>query len=266
MPARGWASGPALPEVLRMNDNIPLGIACMTGATLMFAASSAIMKFEVARYPLGEVMAARSLSSLLVCAAAVLPATGLGGLRDPPAGRACRPRTLAGGFADLHRHRALVHAARGRDRHQLFRAAVRRDHLARLAQGAWRSSALRRARRRLLRRHRRHPARRGFAADRRPLRAHERRDVRQRHRRGPRHDEDRIDHDPADVADGGRRRLPLGAAGLRLRLAERARTRRCCSRAASPTASRKPYGQSRCGSRRPPLCRPSIICCSSGRS
>jgi drug/metabolite transporter (DMT)-like permease len=49
----------------------------MTGATLMFAASSAIMKFEVARYPLGEVMAARSLSSLVVCAAAVLPTVGL---------------------------------------------------------------------------------------------------------------------------------------------------------------------------------------------
>jgi drug/metabolite transporter (DMT)-like permease len=49
----------------------------MTGATLMFAASSAVMKFEVARYPLGEVMAARSLSSLLVCAAVVVPQTGL---------------------------------------------------------------------------------------------------------------------------------------------------------------------------------------------
>ena len=76
MPARGWASRPALPEVLRMSDNVPLGIACMIGATLMFAASSAVMKFEVARYPLGEVMAARSISSLVVCASTVLPATG----------------------------------------------------------------------------------------------------------------------------------------------------------------------------------------------
>ena len=49
----------------------------MAGATLMFAASSAIMKLEIARYPLGEVMAGRSLSSLLFCAAAVLPAAGL---------------------------------------------------------------------------------------------------------------------------------------------------------------------------------------------
>ena len=76
MPARERASGAASASGAR-SDNIPLGIACMTAATLMFAASAAIMKFEVARYPLGEVMAARSLSSLAVSAAAVLPATGL---------------------------------------------------------------------------------------------------------------------------------------------------------------------------------------------
>jgi drug/metabolite transporter (DMT)-like permease len=80
MPARGAsgaACGAASSAPVHAGDNIPLGIACMTGATLMFAASSAIMKFEVARYPLGEVMAARSLSSLVVCAAAVLPTVGL---------------------------------------------------------------------------------------------------------------------------------------------------------------------------------------------
>ncbi len=76
MPAPG-ASVAALPPAARPGDNIPLGIACMTGATLMFAASSAIMKFEVARLPLGEVMAARSLSSLTICAGAVLPTAGL---------------------------------------------------------------------------------------------------------------------------------------------------------------------------------------------
>src|SRR5260370_12151569 len=58
-------------------DDIPLGIACMIGATLMFAASSAIMKIEVAKYPVGEVMCARSLGSLIACAAVVLPAMGL---------------------------------------------------------------------------------------------------------------------------------------------------------------------------------------------
>ena len=68
----------AAPEgPVRARDNVPLGIACMTGATLMFAASSAIMKLEVAKYPIGEVMAGRSLTSLAVCAAFVLPMRGL---------------------------------------------------------------------------------------------------------------------------------------------------------------------------------------------
>ena len=75
MGAPGSASGLASAEA---SEHVPLGIACMTAATLMFAISSAIMKVEVARYPLGEVMAARSLTSLAVCAAAVLASAGLG--------------------------------------------------------------------------------------------------------------------------------------------------------------------------------------------
>jgi drug/metabolite transporter (DMT)-like permease len=59
-------------------ENVPLGIACMIGATLMFAISAAIMKIEVARYPIGEVMAGRSLCSLAISTAAVLPVTGFG--------------------------------------------------------------------------------------------------------------------------------------------------------------------------------------------
>ena len=59
------------------NENVPLGIACMIGASLMFAISAAIMKVEVARLPLGEVMAGRSLTSLAVAALIVLPMTGL---------------------------------------------------------------------------------------------------------------------------------------------------------------------------------------------
>jgi drug/metabolite transporter (DMT)-like permease len=79
MPALPWANrNSQSPPAQRAGDNVPLGIACMTGATLMFAASSAIMKFEVARLPLGEVMAGRSLSSVAICAVAILPAQGLG--------------------------------------------------------------------------------------------------------------------------------------------------------------------------------------------
>ncbi|MDC7785145.1 DMT family transporter [Rhodoplanes sp. TEM] len=64
---------PAPPRV----DNVPLGILFMVCSTVMFALSSALAKWLVAIYPVGEVMAFRSLSSLLVCSVFVLPVTGL---------------------------------------------------------------------------------------------------------------------------------------------------------------------------------------------
>jgi drug/metabolite transporter (DMT)-like permease len=57
-------------------DNVPLGIMFMIGATLLFAISSAIAKWQVAIYPVGEVMFVRSVTSLMTCAAVVLPITG----------------------------------------------------------------------------------------------------------------------------------------------------------------------------------------------
>jgi drug/metabolite transporter (DMT)-like permease len=62
--------------MLGFKDNVPRGIAFMLGATVLFALSSAIAKWQVAIYPVGEVMFFRSLSSLLVCAALILPFTG----------------------------------------------------------------------------------------------------------------------------------------------------------------------------------------------
>jgi drug/metabolite transporter (DMT)-like permease len=58
-------------------DDVPRGIAFMIAATVLFAVSSAIAKWEVASYPVGEVMFLRSFSSLAVAAAVVLPVTGL---------------------------------------------------------------------------------------------------------------------------------------------------------------------------------------------
>ncbi len=58
-------------------DNVPRGILCMLAATVLFAVSSAIAKWQVAVYPVGEVMFFRSFSSLMVCAAVILPVTGL---------------------------------------------------------------------------------------------------------------------------------------------------------------------------------------------
>ncbi len=49
----------------------------MIGATVMFAMSDALSKWVVAIYPVGEVMCVRSFASLVVCAAFVLPGSGL---------------------------------------------------------------------------------------------------------------------------------------------------------------------------------------------
>src|SRR3982075_4156033 len=71
-PELAGAGGPA-----SRKDNIPRGIYYMIAATVMFALSSAIAKLQVAIYPVGEVMFFRSFSSLVVCAAFLLPVTGL---------------------------------------------------------------------------------------------------------------------------------------------------------------------------------------------
>jgi drug/metabolite transporter (DMT)-like permease len=57
-------------------DNILLGIVFMIGATVLFAGTTALAKLMAAIYPVGEVMFFRSFSSLVVCAACVLPFTG----------------------------------------------------------------------------------------------------------------------------------------------------------------------------------------------
>jgi drug/metabolite transporter (DMT)-like permease len=61
----------------KQDDDIPRGIAFMIVATVLFSVSSAFAKWQVALYPVGEVMFMRSFSSLVVCAAFVLPFTGL---------------------------------------------------------------------------------------------------------------------------------------------------------------------------------------------
>jgi len=65
----------AKPDTTRDN-RVVLGIMFMIGATVMLAISNALSKWVVAIYPVGEVMFARSLSSLLVCSAFMLPVTG----------------------------------------------------------------------------------------------------------------------------------------------------------------------------------------------
>jgi drug/metabolite transporter (DMT)-like permease len=68
---------PSAAEKFR-NDQVPRGILCMVLATILFAAASALIKWQVGLYPVGEVVFARSFTSFIVCAAVMLPMTGLG--------------------------------------------------------------------------------------------------------------------------------------------------------------------------------------------
>lgn len=59
------------------SDRIPLGIAFMMGATLLFAASQALSKWQVANYSFAEVLFFRCIGSLVICSALILPRRGL---------------------------------------------------------------------------------------------------------------------------------------------------------------------------------------------
>src|ERR1700745_3951330 len=67
----------ARPEQPMRQEQIPLGILHMIGATLLFAGSSAISKSLVATYPIGEVLFSRVFVSLAACSLIILPRRGL---------------------------------------------------------------------------------------------------------------------------------------------------------------------------------------------
>ena len=58
-------------------ERIPLGILYMLTATILFAGSSALTKWLVATYPIGEVLLLRAASGLVGTSLVILPATGL---------------------------------------------------------------------------------------------------------------------------------------------------------------------------------------------
>jgi drug/metabolite transporter (DMT)-like permease len=76
-PSPGAAPETSAVDKLR-KDHVPRGILCMVLATILFAAASALIKWQVGLYPVGEVVFARSFASFVVCAAVMLPMTGLG--------------------------------------------------------------------------------------------------------------------------------------------------------------------------------------------
>jgi drug/metabolite transporter (DMT)-like permease len=58
-------------------EHIPLGIAYMLAASILFALSSAASKWLIATYPFGEVLFLRALGSLALVSLVVLPHSGL---------------------------------------------------------------------------------------------------------------------------------------------------------------------------------------------
>jgi drug/metabolite transporter (DMT)-like permease len=72
----GAVEAPAPAKPVR-RTNIPLGIFCMVGATILFAGSSAAAKWYVATYPFGEVLFMRQIASFVTCAVVMVPFTGL---------------------------------------------------------------------------------------------------------------------------------------------------------------------------------------------
>jgi drug/metabolite transporter (DMT)-like permease len=58
-------------------ERIPLGIVYMLTATVLFAGSSALSKWLVGTYPIGEMLFVRAATALLGVSLVILPATGL---------------------------------------------------------------------------------------------------------------------------------------------------------------------------------------------
>ena len=59
------------------HEHVPLGIVYMVAATVVFAGSSAISKWLVERYPVGEVLFTRTLVAFVCCALVILPRSGI---------------------------------------------------------------------------------------------------------------------------------------------------------------------------------------------
>src|SRR6202048_1711695 len=65
----------------RERNQVPRGIAYMLGSTVMFAGGNAVVKWQLATYPLGEVAFERTLFAFLTVAAIILPRAGWSVLR-----------------------------------------------------------------------------------------------------------------------------------------------------------------------------------------
>ena len=94
------ASSPDLvvPAQPARREHVPLGILYMVGATIMFAGSSAVSKWLVGTYPVGEVLFTRTAVSLVACALFIMPQTGLAVFRTHRLGHHVM-RSVSQGFS-----------------------------------------------------------------------------------------------------------------------------------------------------------------------
>jgi len=76
-PTRSEATSLIAPAKPARREHVPLGILYMVAATVVFAASSAVSKWLVESYLIGEVLFTRTLVALLTCALFIIPQTGL---------------------------------------------------------------------------------------------------------------------------------------------------------------------------------------------
>lgn len=81
------SDSPERPPAGTRSDRIPLGILYMLGATVLFAASTALSKWQVATYPFSEVLLFRQAVSLVVVALLIMPGAGLAVFRTQKLGQ-----------------------------------------------------------------------------------------------------------------------------------------------------------------------------------
>src|SRR5437764_5327377 len=76
-PPTSEPTGVIVPAKSARREHVPLGILYMVAATFVFAVSSAVSKWLVASYSIGEVLFTRTAIALLTCALFIIPQTGV---------------------------------------------------------------------------------------------------------------------------------------------------------------------------------------------
>ncbi len=190
--ANGTAPPPA-PARPERQEHVPAAIGLMLGATFVFTCTSALSKWLIETYPIGEVLFSRVFIPLIGLSIIILPRTGLAVFHT----KRLKGHLLRGAsqsmLADVPDDRVLADAARQRGRDQFLGADLRDARLDDLPAGACRVCALVGDPGGLLRRTDRDQPGHRHLHDRRAVRARERRDVRHPDGRRARADRDRVD-------------------------------------------------------------------------